>query len=136
MMQVFEEKLGQVIVVRLCGMLVPPGLAVVEARFNALADTIRPLRVVIDLEKVREIGTAAITLMLRTARMIKEAGGMMVFANAAPNVHGVLICCRLDLVLNFVSNMADALRILRSPDRNAKFLLFRPTAAPLETAPL
>ena len=83
---------------------------------------------VLSCKVVSAIGTPAITLLLRTSRMIKEAGGTIVFANAPPNVHGVFICCRLDLVLNLASTVSAALEILRLGQPEPLLAAFAPSA--------
>ena len=115
MAELYEELVRGVTVLRLSGSLNPAGLTAVEAAFDALAGR-NDAHVVADLGEVDTITTPAFTLMLRTARAVNERGGVMVFANATPNVRRIFECCRLDLVLNLVSDVDAAVNALRSGD--------------------
>jgi anti-anti-sigma factor len=115
MAELYEERVRGVTVLRISGSLNPAGLTAVEAAFEALAGR-NDVHVVADLGEVDTITTPAFTLMLRTARAVNERGGVMVFANATPNVRRIFECCRLDLVLNLVSDVDAAVNILRSGD--------------------
>ena len=115
MAELYEERVSGVTVLRISGSLNPAGLAPVEEAFDALAGR-NDLRVIADLGNVDTITTPAFTLMLRTARAVNERGGIMVFANATPNVRRIFECCRLDLVLNLVSDVDSAVNVLRSVD--------------------
>lgn len=124
MAQLSEQNIDGVTVFRISGSLTPAGLAPVEAEFAALAGREAALAVA-DLGGVDAITTPAFTLMLRTARAVEERGGMLIFANASPEVRRVFACCRLDLVLNLLSDVDAAVNVLRSgvPDTPPTHLL-------------
>ena len=127
MLQLFEENIDGITVLYISGSLTPAGLPAVEARFDGLAGR-KAARVVADLGDVDAITTPAFTLMLRTARAVKERGGMMVFANAKPEVRKTFACCRLDLVLDLASDVTAAVEVVRSADRDPPSPLLPPDA--------
>jgi anti-anti-sigma factor len=113
MAQLFEENLAGITVLRISGSLTLAGLPAIEARLDALA-VVRGVRVVADIGQVDAITTPAITVMLRTSRAIERGGGVMVFANANPTIARIFACCRLDRVMEFVSDLDAAMTLVRS----------------------
>src|SRR5947208_3637829 len=113
MAQLSEENIEGVILVRISGSLTVAGVEKIEARLDALAGS-NAVRVIADIGRVDTVTTPAITLMLRTARAIEKRGGVMVFANATPRIRRIFECCRLDLVMNLVSDVPAAMRLMRA----------------------
>ena len=94
--------------------------AAAEAHFGALADR-DAARVVVDIGEVDAVTTHAMTLMLKTVWAVKERGGMMVFASAAPAVRRVFERCGLDIVLDLAPDVAAAVKFLRSYEPGIAF---------------
>jgi anti-anti-sigma factor len=70
-------------------------------------------RLVIDLEKVQFISSAALAAFLLNGRTAETAGGRMVFANAATSIRQVFGINRIDRIFKFFDNTDDAVEFLK-----------------------
>jgi len=104
-----EENIDGVTVLHIRGNLMSDGLLGIEPRFHALAQE-HEVRIVVDMGQVGALTTPSITLMLRTTRAVAGNQGRIIFANLQPTIARMFACCRLDLVLKFAPDVAEAVR--------------------------
>lgn len=104
-----------VTVLRIVGPLTQEGVEPIRAAFDrATAGTpTAPRRVVVDLADVPMMTTPGISMLLKAAGRMRDAGGRLVVAGAQGIVEDLLRRCRLDAVLHAVSDPAEAVRMAR-----------------------
>ena len=92
--------------VRITGTLNQHGVDTVESAFVEATGSAR--RVVVDLSQVDLVNTPAIAMFLGAHRMVKQAGGRLIFTGIQGMVEDLLRRCRLDSVLTIVPDVREA----------------------------
>src|SRR5688572_18863834 len=96
-----------VTVLRVVGSLHQHGVDSIESAFVEAAAGSR--RAVVDLSQVDVVNTPAIAMFLGAHRMMKQAGGRLVFTGAQGMVDELLRRCRLDTVFAIAPDVTSAI---------------------------
>lgn len=104
-----------VTVLRIVGPLTQEGVEPIRAAFDEATAGAPGAsgRVVIDLTDVPMMTTPGISMLLKAAGRVRDAGGRLVVAGANGIVDDLLRRCRLDTVLHAVSDLGEAVRVTR-----------------------
>jgi len=104
-----------VTVLRIVGPLTQEGVGPIRAAFDQATAGApgSPRRLVVDLTDVPMMTTPGISMLLKAAGRMRDAGGRLVVAGAQGIVDDLLRRCRLDTVLHAVSDLAAAVRVAR-----------------------
>jgi stage II sporulation protein AA (anti-sigma F factor antagonist) len=104
-----------VTVLRIVGPLTQDGVGPVRTAFDqaTAATPDAPRRLVVDLTDVPMMTTPGISMLLKAAGRLRDAGGRLVVAGAQGIVDDLLRRCRLDALLHAVSDAAEAVRVAR-----------------------
>lgn len=103
------EQIGAegVTVVRISGSLDQHGVDTIESAFSRATGASN--RVVVDITGVDIVNTPAIAMFLGAHRMMKQAGGRLIFTGVHGMVDELLRRCRLDTVLTIVPGSGEAI---------------------------
>jgi anti-sigma B factor antagonist/stage II sporulation protein AA (anti-sigma F factor antagonist) len=113
-MAVVQEQLDLhgIRLLRLSGSLTQLGMEALEpAVEKALPDG---SRAVIDLGDVDMVTTPGLALLISTTQRLRDTRGRVVFANARVGVLNVLHRCKLDEVIDIVSDRDEAVEMAKS----------------------
>ena len=114
-MRLFLERSGDVRIVRVADpKLTYPGLSAFFASVVDLVDG-DARKVVIDLEAVSFIDSAAIGCLVDIHRLLAERGGTVKLAALQPRVHTMITMAGLNRILDLHARTEDALAACRTP---------------------